>query len=691
MIKQSVILFLRGLVLFLILLPIWKPYLTESSERQNQDSVTVLYPAQRLLTSIEKRVLSEKLSRQGLPNQKLNWTPYGQGSTAQGDLMLQADEVVRLVRASPGLMVAVVDDNLWGPAARRFNNAIKQTQAFVENRLFVVSSAEIFSSINGTDAIRSQPYLALSEVFLPTLQFNGDASLINIDVVGDVSGAQVSGDIEANVIVRTAESVLATQKVLLTPNDKGVVNQTLTVPVTLIKTGTQALRVQLLSDFAFEPLNQAFTVVNAVHAKTSILHVAVGPDWSLRNLRQRLKFWPNLDLISYYILRELGDDFSIPESQLTLIQFPTHKLFDEQLPNFHGIVAQNFPLDIYLQNREPDNLVNYVTNGGRLVLFGGPLTFESQDPRILSLIPCENKPDWDSENVYKWEAGLQWMGEGRFRERLENMSSHFTAINCIPKKNALVVAQTQGETKHPTVVAMNVGKGLVLLFLSGDWHTSFAQAFDDQALDNTNRNEAAAATKEVFQWMTEFLQRRQDSGLRPPEIVSPRIYEGDKTLLVRARGLLRGDERLGIYQGSQKLTSADVKHLEGLDLDILQLATPLGQNLPTLSEAENVSLHLNFDEVEQDYTPRATEWKLFAGSRAEREKLANPILLDGLHTFKNESAADNKNVTPQKNLSHQPISLVYPWLLGATLLVLAIEQFLSHILWRSRFLPKGES
>ena len=87
----------------------------------------------------------------------------------------------------------------------------------------------------------------------------------------------------------------------------------------------------------------------------SKFQVSGSPSWDVRALRAMLKSNPNVDLISFFILRTQDDVSLVPNDEMSLIPFPTRELFEEQLPSFDVIVLQNFeylPYGIgdYLEN-----------------------------------------------------------------------------------------------------------------------------------------------------------------------------------------------------------------------------------------------------------------------------------------------------------------------------------------------------
>jgi hypothetical protein len=83
-------------------------------------------------------------------------------------------------------------------------------------------------------------------------------------------------------------------------------------------------------------------VVRVIRDKIRVLQVAGAPSWDVRALRAMLEENPNVDLISFFILRTQDDIALVPNDEMSLIPFPTRELFEEQLPSFDVIVLQNF-------------------------------------------------------------------------------------------------------------------------------------------------------------------------------------------------------------------------------------------------------------------------------------------------------------------------------------------------------------
>ncbi|MEE9384833.1 MAG: hypothetical protein V3V08_15630 [Nannocystaceae bacterium] len=137
---------------------------------------------------------------------------------------------------------------------------------------------------------------------------------------------------------------------------------------------------------------QAF-VVNVLRDKVRALHVAGRPNWDVRALRTLLQRDPNVELLSYYILRDWEDiDREDRTAKLSLIAFPTDELFREELGSFDLLVLHNF--DAVRYGAYLDNIATYVRNGGALVVIGGDLglaTGEYAARPLASLLPLDTR------------------------------------------------------------------------------------------------------------------------------------------------------------------------------------------------------------------------------------------------------------------------------------------------------------
>lgn len=127
--------------------------------------------------------------------------------------------------------------------------------------------------------------------------------------------------------------------------------------------------------------NQVSFLVKVVRDKIRIMHVCGRPSWDERFLRQVLKSDPNIDLISFYILRTPTDVSEARIDELSLIPFPVDELFTQVLSSFDLVIFQNFdyrPYDtsFFRFSHYLNNIQKFVTElGGGFLMIGGDISF----------------------------------------------------------------------------------------------------------------------------------------------------------------------------------------------------------------------------------------------------------------------------------------------------------------------------
>ncbi len=143
-------------------------------------------------------------------------------------------------------------------------------------------------------------------------------------------------------------------------------------------------------------------VVRVIRDKIRVLQVAGQPSWDVRALRQMLKSNPNVDLISFFILRTQDDISIVPNDEMSLIPFPTRELFENQLPSFDLIILQNFEYLPYGIGDYLENIRSYVEGGGGLAMLGGATSFSSggyYGTPVAAALPVELYGPFDSGPV----------------------------------------------------------------------------------------------------------------------------------------------------------------------------------------------------------------------------------------------------------------------------------------------------
>jgi uncharacterized membrane protein len=140
-------------------------------------------------------------------------------------------------------------------------------------------------------------------------------------------------------------------------------------------------------------------VIRVIRDKIRVLQVAGQPGWDVRALRQMLKSNPNVDLISFFILRTQDSISLVPNDEMSLIPFPTRELFEHQLPSFDLILLQDFEYLPYGIGDYLENIRSYVEGGGGLAMLGGSASFSSggyYGTPVAAALPVELYGPFDS-------------------------------------------------------------------------------------------------------------------------------------------------------------------------------------------------------------------------------------------------------------------------------------------------------
>jgi uncharacterized membrane protein len=141
--------------------------------------------------------------------------------------------------------------------------------------------------------------------------------------------------------------------------------------------------------------NRRSFVLKVIRDRIRVLQVCGRPSWDERFLRQLLKRDPNIDLISFFILRTPTDLSLVPTSELSLIPFPTEDLFEKELGSFDLVVLQNFNYGPYGIGVYLPHLRRFVEEGGGLAMIGGSLSFSSggyQETPLAEILPVALLP-----------------------------------------------------------------------------------------------------------------------------------------------------------------------------------------------------------------------------------------------------------------------------------------------------------
>jgi uncharacterized membrane protein len=241
-------------------------------------------------------------------------------------------------------------------------------------------------------------------------------------------------------------------------------------------------------------------VIRVIRDKIRVLQVAGQPSWDVRALRQMLKSNPNVDLISFFILRNQDSVNLVPNDEMSLIPFPTRELFEQQLPSFDLMILQNFEYLPYGMAEFLENIRSYVEGGGGLAMLGGNASFSSggyYGTPVATALPVELLGPFDSGalvDTARFQPQLTDAGQMHpvtsLRYSADDNLATWKALPALEGTNLIVGAKpdatvlavhprlkTKAGKPMPVIVAGEYGKGRTLAVTSDSlWRWGFVAA-----------------------------------------------------------------------------------------------------------------------------------------------------------------------------------------------------------------------
>lgn len=152
------------------------------------------------------------------------------------------------------------------------------------------------------------------------------------------------------------------------------VGQDLELPLRLPHAGMNVLNMSIATADGeiTDRNNSAVVQINGVRDRLRVLLVSGEPHTGERVWRNLLKSDPSVDLVHFTILRPPEKQDNIPVEELALIAFPTRELFVEKIKDFDLIIFDRFAMRGLLPMEYIDNVVQYVQEGGTVLVAAGP-------------------------------------------------------------------------------------------------------------------------------------------------------------------------------------------------------------------------------------------------------------------------------------------------------------------------------
>ena len=213
--------------------------------------------------------------------------------------------------------------------------------------------------------------------------------------------------------------------------------------------------------------NVAVVQINGVRDRLRVLLVSGAPHPGGRVWRNLLKSDSSVDLVHFTILRPPEKQDGVPVEELSLIAFPTRELFLEKIDDFDLIILDRYKRRGILPTIYLENIVNYVRDGGALLLAAGP-DFAGADSifrtPLADILPARPSARV-LEQAYR-PAVTQTGGKHPVTAELEGRDSwgHWLRLVDLAPKSGHTLMQGVGD--RPLLVLDRVQEGRVALLAS---------------------------------------------------------------------------------------------------------------------------------------------------------------------------------------------------------------------------------
>ena len=257
-------------------------------------------------------------------------------------------------------------------------------------------------------------------------------------------------------------------------------NQDLSLPITLPHAGRNIIQFETpkVAGELTDRNNSALVQINGVRDRLRVLLVSGQPHAGGRIWRNLLKSDSAVDLVHFTILRSPNKQDGVPVDELSLIPFPTRELFMEKIHDFDLIIFDRYKRRGILPALYLDNVVDYVRNGGAVLVAAGP-DFASANSLYRS--PLSNiLPAEPTARVITKPLRPKLTAVGQKHPVTANLSSDKTEwgrwlrqIEVTQKSGHILMS---GANERPLLILDRQGEGRVALLASDHawlWHRGF--------------------------------------------------------------------------------------------------------------------------------------------------------------------------------------------------------------------------
>jgi len=379
--------------------------------------------------------------------------------------------------SKPLVGVLLISDGADNTALRYGMNA--QAATFLKSLSFPVSTVLVGEE-------------NLADLAIERIQVDGFAfvrSKLQVDVSVRLRGLQGR---KLKMVLKSEGQVLSSKELQATLADE---LQTVSFEMVPDRTGrfVYTVAADIFPEEVLTDNNERSFSLKVMRDRIRVLLVSGRPSWEERFLRGLLKEDANIELVSFYILRNHNDatEVSDESQEMSLIPFPLREIFDEQLASFDVVVFQNFGYTEpqLMVSLYEGNLERYLFRGGGFLLMGGDRSLgESRQGfrELARTLPVEaaGRAELQKFHPQPTPEALRHpiTALGKNSEETKKLWAQLPALQGLnrtrakPKATVLLEHPTllAGNQKLPVFALWEYGRGRVAaLTVDSTWHWAF--------------------------------------------------------------------------------------------------------------------------------------------------------------------------------------------------------------------------
>ncbi|MFH1540364.1 MAG: glutamine amidotransferase [Elusimicrobiota bacterium] len=243
--------------------------------------------------------------------------------------------------------------------------------------------------------------------------------------------------------------------------------------------------------------------------KIRILYLCGQPSFNYSFLRNTLKNDPNVELVSFVILRNPENIIPVFDNELSLIPFPVDEIFSKEIFNFDLLILDNFNYSKFTINYQYlANIKNFVVaNGKSLFVISGDLPLSVyQNTPIAELLPVnvssEIVPQKFQITVSHPEHSIVKLSDDvSINSCIWKEMPELNSINVSSMKDKSVMLIKSEKSNYPVVAISECGKGRVMC--------SMTQSLWRLALGSENPYNYVKLIGQSIKWLTNAASIKQ--------------------------------------------------------------------------------------------------------------------------------------------------------------------------------------